>query len=185
MPRPRSGHVRGQQNFCHRRAVNFLCDRIAINRMQSIVHQLGELFLGAIPTVLIVFLFYLILRSIFFAPLARVMAEREARTIGAQKAAEAAQAAAREKIKQYQEALKEARAQVYAEQDAARKKLLEERNAAIKDARARALEEVRIAKARIAGQLAAARREVEAASGQLAAEIARRILEARPTGEAR
>lgn len=194
MPRPRSGHVRGQQNFCHRRAVNFLCDRIAINflcdriainRMQSIVHQLGELFLEAIPTVLIVFLFYLILRSIFFAPLARVMAEREARTIGAQKAAEAAQAAAREKIKQYQEALKEARAQVYAEQDAARKKLLEERNAAIKDARARALEEVRIAKARIAGQLAAARREVEAASGQLAAEIARRILEARPTGEAR
>ena len=51
--------------------------------MQEIVHQLGELFLQAVPTVLIVFLFYLILRSVFFAPLLRVMAERDARTSGA------------------------------------------------------------------------------------------------------
>ena len=96
--------------------------------MQEIVHQLGELFLQAVPTVLIVLVFYLILRSLFFKPLL-VMAEREARTAGARKAAEAAQAAAAEKIKQYQEALKQARAKVYAEQEAARKKLLDERAA--------------------------------------------------------
>jgi F-type H+-transporting ATPase subunit b len=148
--------------------------------MQQIAQQLGELFLQAVPTVIIVFLFYLILRSLFFGPLLRVMAERDARTRGAQKAAEAAQAAAAEKTKEYQDALREARTQVYAEQDAARRKLLEERNAQVKDARARAADEVRLAKQRIAGEFAAARRDVEAASSQLAAEIARRMLESRP-----
>lgn len=153
--------------------------------MQEIAHQLGELFLQAVPTVLIVFLFYLILRSVFFAPLMRVMAERDARTAGAQKDAETAQAAAQERIRQYQEALKQARAQVYAEQDAARRKLLDERSAQLKVARSLAAEEVRRAKERIAGELAAARRDVEAASGQLAAEIARRILEMPPASQAR
>src|SRR5216684_2711846 len=95
--------------------------------MQEIVLQLGELLLQAVPTILIVLAFYLIMRALFFKPLLAVMAEREARTAGARKAAEAAEAAAAEKIKQYQEALKKARAKVYAEQEAARKKLLEER----------------------------------------------------------
>jgi F-type H+-transporting ATPase subunit b len=148
--------------------------------MQQIVHQLGELFLQAVPTVLIVFLFYLILRSAFFGPLLRVMMERDDRTKGAQKAAEAAQAAATEKVKQYQEALKQARTQVYAEQDTARRKLLDERNAQMKDARARTAEEVRVAKQRVGGELAAASRGVEASSGELAAQIARRVLESRP-----
>src|ERR1700758_4235077 len=105
--------------------------------MQQIVHQLGELFLQAVPTVLIVLAFYLILRALFFKPLLSVMAERDARTVGARKAAEAAQAAAAEKMKQYQEALRQARAQVYGEQEAARKKVLEERAALVKDARAK------------------------------------------------
>ncbi len=148
--------------------------------MQSIGHQLGELFLQAVPTVLIILLFYFILRAIFFKPLLLVMAERDSRTVGAQKAAEAAQAAAAEKIKQYQEALKQARGQVYAEQEAARKRLLEGRATQLKAARAKASSEVSAAKERIAAELAAARRDVEATVGQLSAEIARRILQNPP-----
>ena len=148
--------------------------------MPSIGHQLGELFLGAAPTVLIILIFYFILRAVFFQPLLKVMAERDARTIGAQKAAEAAQAAAAEKVKQYEEALKQARGKVYAEQEAARKKLLDERAAQLKDARAKASGEVAQAKNRVAGELASARRDVEALVPQLSAEIARRILQAPP-----
>src|SRR5438445_9628441 len=146
--------------------------------MQVIGHQLGELFLQAVPTVLIILLFYFILRALFFKPLLQVMAERDSRTAGAQKAAEAAQAAAAEKVKEYQEALRQARGQVYAEQEAARKKLLDARAAQIKDARTRAAAEVNVAKARVAAELAAARREVELSVAQLSAEIARRILQA-------
>ena len=157
------------------------------NSMPSIGHQLGELFLGAAPTVLIILLFGFILRPLFFRPLLEVMAEREARTVGAQKAAEAAQAAAGEKVKQYQEALKRARGQVYAEQEAARKKLLDERAAQLKEARSKSSGEVSAAKQRVAKELAAARREVEASVAELSAEIARRILDSppRPSSPAR
>jgi F-type H+-transporting ATPase subunit b len=148
--------------------------------MQDIGHQLGDLFLQAVPTVLIILLFYFILRAIFFKPLLAVMAERDSRTAGAQKAAEAAQAAAAEKVKQYQEALRQARAQVYAEQDAARKKLLDERAAQLKEARRKASGEVNAGKERVAGELAAARREIESTVDSLAAEIARRVLQAPP-----
>src|SRR5271169_3489031 len=145
--------------------------------MQEIVHQLGELFLQAVPTVLIILLFYFILRAIFFKPLLKVMAERDARTVGAQKAAEAAQAAAIEKVKQYQDALKQARGQVYAEQEAARKRVLDERAAVVKEARTAATVQVAAGKERIAKEFAAARREIESTVAQLSGEIARRILQ--------
>lgn len=155
--------------------------------MPSIGHQLGELFLGAAPTVLIILIFYFILRALFFQPLLKVMAERDARTAGAQRAAEAAQTAAAEKVKQYQEALKQARGRVYAEQEATRKKLLDERAAQLKDARTKASGEVGTAKERVAKELASARREVESSVAQLAAEIAKRILQTppRPSSPAR
>lgn len=148
--------------------------------MSELVHQIGELFLRAVPVALIVLLFYFILRSLFFRPLLKVMAERDARTIGAQKAAETAQAAAAEKIKQYEEALKQARAKVYAEQEAERKKLLDERAAFLKDARRKATVEVGSAKDRVAGEFASAKKELEATTAQLAAQIAQRILQSKP-----
>ena len=153
----------------------------------AIVHQLGELFLGAVPTVLLILIFYFILKSLFFEPLLAVMAERDARSIGAQKAAEAAQLAAAEKLKQYQDALKQARAQIYAEQEAARKKVLDERANLLKDARAKSATEVANAKEHVAAELLAARGDMEAAIPQLAAEIASRILEtpASPSREVR
>jgi F-type H+-transporting ATPase subunit b len=151
--------------------------------MQEIVHQLGELFLQAVPTVLILLVFYLVLRSLFFKPLLQVMAEREARTTGARKAAEAAQAAAAEKAKQYQEALRQARAKIYAEQEAERKTLLDQRAALLKEERSKAAAEVARAKQRIAAELSAARKEIESTVAQLSAEIARRVLQ--PAGPPR
>ena len=115
-----------------------------------------ELFFQVVPIVLILLVFYAVLRVLFFKPLLSVIAEREARTIGAQKAAEAAQAGATEKTKQYQDALKQARGEVYVEQEAARKKLLDERAAQLKDARARAASVVSAAKERIATETKAA-----------------------------
>jgi F-type H+-transporting ATPase subunit b len=149
----------------------------------DIVHQLGELFLGAVPTVVLILIFYFILKSLFFRPLLAVMAEREARSIGAQKDAEASQAAAAEKIKEYQDALRRARAEVYAEQEANRKKWLEERAALLKAERARSATEVAAAKERVAAELAAARRDMEPDIAQLASEIATRVLQ--PAREAR
>lgn len=148
--------------------------------MSPLVLQVGELFLRAVPVALIVLVFYLILRALFFKPILQVMAEREARTLGARKSAEAAQAAAAEKLREYEEALKQAKAKVYAEQEAERKKLLDERAAILKDARSKASAEVGKAKERVAGELEAAKRDIEASASQLAAEIAVRVLQVPP-----
>jgi F-type H+-transporting ATPase subunit b len=158
--------------------------------MSDLVHQIGELFLRAVPVVVIVLIFYFLMRSLFFQPLLKVMAERDARTLGAQKAAEAAQAAAAAKEREYEEALKHARTMIYAEQEADRKKLMDERAAILKDARGKADAEVNAAKERVAGEFAGAKKEIQVASAQLAAEIARRVLQApaapgAPTREAR
>jgi len=148
--------------------------------MSELVHQLGELFLRAVPVAVIVLLFYTIMRLIFFQPLLKVMAERNARTVGAQKAAEAAQAAAAEKVRQYEEALRQARAKVYAEQEADRRKLMDERAAMLKDARGKADAQVTAAKARVTGEFAGAKKEIEGVTSQLATEIAHRVLQAPP-----
>ncbi len=157
--------------------------------MSDLVHQVGELFLRAVPVAVLVLLFHFIMRAIFFQPLLKVMTERDARTMGAQKAAEAAQAAAAEKERQYHEALKQAHAKVYGEQEAGRKKLMDERAALLKEARGKADAEVNAGKERMAAEFAGARKEIESTTGQLAAEIARRVLQVptpgAPTREAR
>jgi F-type H+-transporting ATPase subunit b len=132
---------------------------------------------------LIVILFYFILRSLFFKPLLHVMAEREARTLGAQKAAEVVQAAAAERAKQYEDELRQAKARVYTEQEAERKRLLDDRAAFLKDARNKAFADVNRAKERISQEMETAKRDIEGSAMQLAAEIARRILPA-PSGPA-
>src|ERR1700688_2783812 len=120
-----------------------------------------ELFFQVVPIVSILLFFYAFLRVLFFQPLLRVIAEREARTIGAQKAAEAAQKAATEKVKQYHDALKHARTESYVEQEAARKKVLDERAAQLKEARARVAVTVSAERERIAAEVVAGRHEIE------------------------
>jgi F0F1-type ATP synthase membrane subunit b/b' len=143
----------------------------------EIIHQLGELFLEAVPTVVIVLLFYFFLRWAFFQPIQKTMAERAARIEGARTEAAAVEASARQDLDSYKDALRKARAEIYAEQEAARQTALDERAKGLKATRARAQEEVSAAKQRIAADLAAARTEIERQTPALADDIARMILE--------
>ena len=155
--------------------------------MPTLVHELGELFLKAVPVAVVVVILYFFLRSLFFKPILKIMAEREARTYGAQKSADAALAAAAEKLRQYDEALRHAKAKIYADQEAERKKLLDERAAALKQARAKSSADVVGAKQRVATELEAAKKEVEQSASQLAIDIANRALQLvpEPTGPSR
>src|ERR1700692_1762444 len=110
--------------------------------MQLILRQLGDMLVAAVPTAIVVFLFYLVLRWSFFAPITRVMKERASRITGAKREAESLQAEAEEKRRAHQEGLRKARAQIFAEQEAARRVVLDERAAAIQQARSRGNEEL-------------------------------------------
>ena len=142
----------------------------------EILHQLAELFLEAVPTVVIVFLFYLFMRWAFFAPIQKAMAERSARTEGARAEAAAAEAAAKHDLDAYNEALRKARAAIYVQQEAERQAVLAERAKLLKALRTRAQEEVDAAKMRLGTELDAARSEIERHVPALAGEIARAIL---------
>ena len=143
----------------------------------DIIRQLGQLFLQAVPTVIIVFLFYLFLRWAFFAPIQKAMAERNALIEGARAEATKVEAEARQELEAYHEALRKSRGEIYLQQEAERQVILDERAKLLKAMRARALEEVAAAKKKIEAELTAARTEVERQAPTLGGQIARAILD--------
>ena len=142
----------------------------------EILNQLGDLFLAAVPTVILVFLFYLFLRWSFFGPMERVLSERHKRAAGALQEAEASRVAVQEKLRAYNEALRKVRGEIFVEQEAARGKVLEERQAAVSAARFAAQQELQAAKKALAADVEAARASLERSSVVLAGEIAENIL---------
>jgi F0F1-type ATP synthase membrane subunit b/b' len=149
----------------------------------EIVHQLEQLFLGAVPTIIVVLLFYFFMRWAFFGPIMRVLAERSAKIEGARAEAASAEAGAKQELDAYHERLRKARAEIYAEQEAARQEALDNRAKLLKAMRAHAQDDVNAGKKRIAAELEAARAEVERATPELASQIAQAILK-KPIGDA-
>lgn len=143
----------------------------------EILHQLGELFLQAAPTAVLVFIFYLFLRWAFFGPVQKAMAERAQRIEGARAEAARLELDAKQEMDAYNHRLNEARRQIFLEQEQARDAVLEERARLLKAMRARTHEEVAAAKNQIAAEFAGARRELEGQVPELAAQITRAIIE--------
>jgi len=143
----------------------------------AILQQLGWLFLKSVPTIVVFLLFYWFLRANFFKPLERTLAERNARINKARAEAEAVQAAAKEKVHSYEDALRKARAGVFAEQETSRQAALDERAKLLTSVRKLEQEAVRKEKERIAREFDAARAQLEGESAKLAGQIVKMILE--------
>jgi F-type H+-transporting ATPase subunit b len=147
----------------------------------EILNQLGDLFLSAVPTVIIVFLFYFFLRWSFFKPIERVLAERHSRAEGARQEAEVSRAAVQVKLRTYNDALKKARTELFVEQEGVRRRVLDERQTKVSAARVAAQKALQEAKIVIAAEVQAARIELEQSSGTMATEIADAIIAGRPS----
>jgi len=146
----------------------------------DILRQLGQLFLQATPTVVIVFLFYFFMKWAFFEPIERAIHERHKRIEGARAEAAEVEAAASREMDAYNEALRKARAEIFVEQEKQRQTVLDERAKLMRAMRARAAEDSEAAKKKIAEELAAARAQLERDAPALGAEIARVILQSPP-----
>lgn len=147
----------------------------------GLMAQLKGLFLQAVPTIVLVMIFYFFLRSQFFGPLEHALEERARRTSGARHEADDAIAEAEKAQGEYEAALRKARAEVYAGQEAERRKALEQRAAAIRAARDKASEFVHERKTGLEVEIAAAKKQIESESSVLGGEIARAVL-APPSG---
>ncbi|HBY62292.1 MAG TPA: hypothetical protein DEH78_20920 [Solibacterales bacterium] len=144
--------------------------------MDQTLQALGGIVLNAVPTLLIVLLLYVYLKFMFFRPLEQVLHQRSEATEGARKAAETSLARASEKAAEYEKAIRDARSEIYKDQEQLRRKLRDDQAAAIREAREDASKLVAEARERIATDAQLARQGLTAESEALAEEIAQRVL---------
>src|SRR5437762_4584271 len=114
--------------------------------MDQTLQQLGELLLGAVPTVILLALLCALYTAIVHKPLQRVLAERRSKTEGAVEKSRADIAAAEARTSEYEQKLREARATVFRAQEARRQTALQARTSALNQARSKAQGQVQAAK---------------------------------------
>jgi F-type H+-transporting ATPase subunit b len=144
--------------------------------MGDTFHQLGQLFVQAIPTVVMVFLLFIILERILFRPLIATMKKREELTVGALARAREEAAAVEAKTRQYEEAFQAARQEVYRQREADRHSNLEQRDAALRQARGQADALIHGAQADLAKEVERAKTELDGACVPLAEEISQSLV---------
>ncbi|HXZ28756.1 MAG TPA: hypothetical protein VEG08_12255 [Terriglobales bacterium] len=150
--------------------------------MDEILRQLGDLFLGAIPTILLFLLLYAAYAVLVHKPLERVLEERRRRTLGAMEEAKAAIARADAKAAEHEQRLREAKVSIYKAQEARRQKVLEARGEALAQARTAAEARVRDARAALDRDVTEAQALLRTQGEVLAAEVVRIVL--KPAGTA-
>lgn len=151
--------------------------------MDQTLHQLGELLLGSIPTVILMTLLYALYTFIVHKPLRRVLEERRGKTEGAIEKSKADIAAADARTSEYEQKLREARAAVFRAQEAKRQAALQARTDALNEARTKAQTQIQAAKVDIERDRAAAEKGLQGEAAELAQEIMRRVLQ--PAGAGR
>jgi F-type H+-transporting ATPase subunit b len=151
--------------------------------MDETLKQLGELLLGAVPTVILLALLYALYAALVHKPLQRVLAERRSKTEGAIEKSKADIASAEARTAEYEQKMREARASVFRAQENRRQAASQARTNAVNEARTKAQKQVQAAKADIENDRLVAEQGLQAEVVALAQEIMRRVLQ--PAGAGR
>ena len=150
--------------------------------MDETLRQIGELLLGAVPTVILFGLLYLAYRVLLHKPLEAVLEERHQRTQGAIEKAQGDIASADARAAEYEQRLRDARVAIYQAQESRRRKFQEAAAAALAEARSKADTLVRQTRTDLEKDVTAARASLESESEKLAAAVIESIL--KPAGGA-
>ena len=144
--------------------------------MQEIFQQLGALFIGAVPTMVLFIVLVLSYQFLVQGPLTATLKERRARTEGAQEDAQKAIALAEARVAEYADKLRAARSEVFRTREARVKQWNAERDAALDAARKAAGLKVNQAKAELEAEATQARLAIQASAGDLARQVVRAVL---------
>jgi F-type H+-transporting ATPase subunit b len=145
--------------------------------MDETLRQIGELLLGSIPTIIFFVLLFGFYVVIVHKPLAKVLAERHARTQGAIEKARADIATTEARTADYEKRLREARLALFKAQEARRARAAQARAEGVAEARKQAQARIEQARATIDADKKIAMSSLDAEVGRLAAEIIRTVLE--------
>ncbi len=151
--------------------------------MQDILNQLGELVLGSIPTICLFFILLAAYAVLVRGPLAKVLADRHARTGGAMDEAHKAIAASEAKTAEYEKKLRDARAKIFEARAARQKQSADAREQAVAAARSSAQQHIAAARKAVEQSGAEARQQIEQGAEALSQQIVAAILPNRSAGQ--
>jgi F-type H+-transporting ATPase subunit b len=144
--------------------------------MEQTLHALAGILLKSIPTIVLLLFLYLYLKAMLFGPLNRLLKQREELTAGTRNAAQKSLHDAERKVQEYEAKMREARAEVYREQEETRKNWLADQSSQVEGARERTGQTVQQAKEQMATEITAARESLASSAGALADQIATSML---------
>jgi F-type H+-transporting ATPase subunit b len=135
------------------------------------LQQAIGLLIQAVPTFIVVVFLHWYLKATLFQPVEKVLADRHAATEGARKRATEALEQAEKKVAEYDARLRDARTEIYKDQEAWRLKMLDEQNASLAKAREENLKAIATAKSSIAAEAEAAKATLSQQAEELATQI--------------
>jgi F-type H+-transporting ATPase subunit b len=144
--------------------------------MEQTLQALSGILLKAIPTVFLLIILHFYLKGMLFRPLQKVLKQREELTAGARRAAEQSLAAAERKAQEYEAKFRDARAEVYREQEETRRVWMEDQARQITAAQTRIGEVLTTQRKQVAEETAAAKQVLVETSAALADTIATAVL---------
>ncbi len=147
--------------------------------MEQILQALGGILLKSIPTIFLLLVLYFYLKAMLFKPLNQVLKQRDELTAGTRRGAQQSLDEAERKVREYEGKMREARAEVYQEQEATRARWLEDQAAQLATAGERTDAGVAAAREQLGAEITAARLSLAESSGALADEIASALLSRR------
>jgi F-type H+-transporting ATPase subunit b len=150
--------------------------------MPEMIQQLGTLFIGSVPTILLFIVLVVAYQFLVQGPLTATLKERRARTEGAIEDAQRAIARAEAKAAEYATKLRQARGEVFKIREERIKQWNAERDAALDVARKAASLKVSEAKVALEVEAAQAKTAIQASSGDLARQVVRAVLPAAAGG---
>ncbi len=146
--------------------------------MDKILHQLGGLVLGSVPTMIFFVLLIAAYEALVRRPLEKTLAERRARTTGAVEQARGALSVAEAETTVYEDKLRGAKADLFAAREQRLQRWTEDREATLNEVRRSTQERVKSAKREIEDSVAVARTQIETMSGELSSRILHAVLPA-------
>jgi len=144
--------------------------------MQLILQELGSMFIGAIPTMILFIILVIAYQLLVQGPLTATLKRRRELTEGAMEAAQKAIAKAESRTVEYSTKLRQARAEVYKIREQRLRQWNAERDAALDAARKSAGQKLAQARAEIDAEAAFAKQTIQASAGELAAQVVRAVL---------
>jgi F-type H+-transporting ATPase subunit b len=150
--------------------------------MDAILRQIGELLISSIPTIISLLIVWTSYRFIVHGRLQQVLEQRHALTQGAVQRAQEEIARAEARTAEYEQKVREARAEIYKTQQANRQRVMDARTVALTEARKQAGDKVKKARTSVAATVASSKTALREQADALADKIIESVLKPAAAG---